>query len=96
MTVSPIGSLETVRFCPAPGFVRLSQAVALTGADAAVIGLPSDSAAPLRAGGCFAANAVSAVPIMPRPINSCPGNTNAFDGQTSIELSSSTKKGTEA
>jgi agmatinase len=69
MSVLPIDSLETPRFCGVPTFMRLPQATTLEGIDAAIIGLPSDSGAPFRTGARFAPNAVRAMSIMLRPIN---------------------------
>lgn len=69
MSVLPIDSLETPRFCGVPTFMRLPQATTLKGLDAAIIGLPSDSGAPFRTGARFAPNAVRAMSIMLRPIN---------------------------
>jgi agmatinase len=69
MSVLPIDSLETPRFCGVPTFMRLPQATTLEGIDAAIIGLPSDSGAPFRTGARFGPNAVRAMSIMLRPIN---------------------------
>jgi len=79
MSVLPIDSLETPRFCGVPTFMRLPQATALEGLDAAIIGLPSDSGAPFRTGARFAPNAVRAMSIMLRPINPYRGNLNIFE-----------------
>jgi agmatinase len=77
MSVLPIDSLETPRFCGVPTFMRLPQATTLEGIDAAIIGLPSDSGAPFRTGARFAPNAVRAMSIMLRPINPY-RNVNVF------------------
>lgn len=69
MSVLPVDSLETPRFCGVPTFMRLPQATRLDGLDAAIIGLPSDSGAPFRTGARFGPNAVRAMSIMLRPIN---------------------------
>ncbi|MFB2551467.1 agmatinase [Ensifer soli] len=79
MSVLPIDSLETPRFCGVPTFMRLPQATTLEGLDAAIIGLPSDSGAPFRTGARFAPNAVRAMSIMLRPINPYRGNLNVFE-----------------
>ena len=79
MSVLPIDSLETPRFCGVPTFMRLPQATALEGLDAAIIGLPSDSGAPFRTGARFAPNAVRAMSIMLRPINPYRRNLNIFE-----------------
>lgn len=79
MSVLPIDSLETPRFCGVPTFMRLPQATSLEGLDAAIIGLPSDSGAPFRTGARFAPNAVRAMSIMLRPINPYRGNLNIFE-----------------
>ncbi|ADH87514.1 agmatinase [Ancylobacter novellus DSM 506] len=78
MSVLPIDSLETPRFCGVPTFMRLPQATTLKGLDAAIIGLPSDSGAPFRTGARFAPNAVRAMSIMLRPINPY-RNINVFE-----------------
>jgi agmatinase len=78
MSVLPIDSLETPRFCGVPTFMRLPQATTLEGIDAAIIGLPSDSGAPFRTGARFAPNAVRAMSIMLRPINPY-RNVNVFE-----------------
>jgi agmatinase len=78
MSVLPIDSLETPRFCGVPTFMRLPQATSLEGIDAAIIGLPSDSGAPFRTGARFAPNAVRAMSIMLRPINPY-RNVNVFE-----------------
>ena len=78
MSVLPIDSLETPRFCGVPTFMRLPQATTLKGLDAAIIGLPSDSGAPFRTGARFAPNAVRALSIMLRPINPY-RNINVFE-----------------
>jgi agmatinase len=77
MSVLPIDSLETPRFCGVPTFMRLPQATTLEGIDAAIIGLPSDSGAPFRTGARFAPNAVRAMSITLRPINPY-RNVNVF------------------
>lgn len=79
MSVLPIDSLETPRFCGVPTFMRLPQATTLEGLDAAVIGLPSDAGAPFRTGARFAPNAARAMSIMLRPINPYRGNINVFE-----------------
>jgi len=79
MSVLPIDSLETPRFCGIPTFMRLPQATTLANLDAAVIGLPSDSGAPFRTGARFAPNAVRAMSIMLRPINPYRGGINVFE-----------------
>ncbi|MDM9625504.1 agmatinase [Rhizobium sp. S152] len=79
MSVLPIDSLETPRFCGVPTFMRLPQATTLKGLDAAVIGLPSDSGGPYRTGARFAPNAVRAMSVMLRPINPYRGNINVFE-----------------
>ena len=79
MSVLPIDSLETPRFCGVPTFMRLPQATTLDGLDAAIIGLPSDSGAPFRTGARFAPNAVRAMSIMLRPINPYRGGINVFE-----------------
>jgi agmatinase len=78
MSVLPIDSLETPRFCGVPTFMRLPLATTLEGIDAAIIGLPSDSGAPFRTGARFAPNAVRAMSIMLRPINPY-RNVNVFE-----------------
>ncbi|GAB4067860.1 agmatinase [Ancylobacter sonchi] len=79
MSVLPIDSLETPRFCGVPTFMRLPQATTLDGLDAAIIGIPSDSGAPFRTGARFAPNAVRAISIMLRPINPYRGGINVFE-----------------
>ncbi|MDM9649363.1 agmatinase [Rhizobium sp. S163] len=79
MSVLPIDSLETPRFCGVPTFMRLPQATTLSGLDAAVIGLPSDSGGPYRTGARFAPNAVRAMSVMLRPISPYRGNINVFE-----------------
>lgn len=79
MSVLPIDSLETPRFCGVPTFMRLPQATSLDGLDAAVVGLPSDSGGPFRTGARFAPNAVRAMSVMLRPINPYRGNINVFE-----------------
>jgi len=79
MSVLPIDSLETPRFCGIPTFMRLPQATALAGLDAAIIGLPSDSGGPYRTGARFAPNAVRAMSVMLRPINPYRGGINVFE-----------------
>ncbi|MFO1149910.1 MAG: agmatinase [Alsobacter sp.] len=69
MSVLPVDSLSTPRFCGVPTFMRLPQATSLLTLDAAIIGLPSDSGAPFRTGARFGPNAVRAMSIMLRPIN---------------------------
>jgi agmatinase len=79
MSVLPVNSLETPRFCGIPTFMRLPQATTLEGLDAAIIGIPSDSGAPFRTGARFAPNAVRQMSIMLRPINPYRGNINVFE-----------------
>jgi agmatinase len=79
MSVLPVDSLETPRFVGLPTFMRLPQATGLDGLDAAIIGLPSDSGAPFRAGERFAPNAVRAMSVMLRPINPYRGGINIFE-----------------
>ena len=79
MSVLPIDSLETPRFCGIPTFMRLPQASSLEGLDAAIICLPSDSGAPFRTGARFAPNAVRAMSIMLRPINPYRAGINVFE-----------------
>lgn len=79
MSVLPIDSLETPRFCGVPTFMRLPQATSLKDLDAAIVGLPSDSGGPFRTGARFAPNAVRAMSVMLRPINPYRGNINVFE-----------------
>jgi agmatinase len=79
VTVLPIDSLETPRFCGLPTFMRLPLATTLAGLDAAVIGLPSDSGGPFRTGARFAPNAIRAMSVMLRPINPYRGNINIVE-----------------
>ncbi|GAB0117917.1 agmatinase [Acidisoma sp. 7E03] len=79
MSVLPVNSLETPRFCGIPTFMRLPQATSLAGLDAAIIGIPSDSGAPFRTGARFAPNAVRQMSLMLRPINPYRGNINIFE-----------------
>jgi agmatinase len=79
MSILPIDSLETPRFCGVPTFMRLPQATALEGLDAAIIGLPSDSGSPFRTGARFGPNAMRAMSIMLRPINPYRGGINVFE-----------------
>lgn len=79
MSVLPINSLETPRFCGIPTFMRLPQATTLEGVDAAIIGIPSDSGAPFRTGARFAPNAVRQISAMLRPINPYRSNINVFE-----------------
>lgn len=79
MSVLPIDSLETPRFCGVPTFMRLPQASSLKDLDAAIVGLPSDSGGPFRTGARFAPNAVRAMSVMLRPINPYRGNINVFE-----------------
>jgi agmatinase len=79
MSVLPIDSLETPRFCGVPTFMRLPQATSLRDLDAAIVGLPSDSGGPFRTGARFAPNAVRAMSVMLRPINPYRGNINVFE-----------------
>jgi agmatinase len=69
VSVLPVDSLSTPRFCGVPTFMRLPQATSLADLDAAIIGLPSDSGAPFRTGARFGPNAVRAMSVMLRPIN---------------------------
>ena len=79
MSALPIDSLQTPRFCGVPTFMRLPLAAQLSGLDAAVIGLPSDSGAPFRTGARFGPNAVRAISVMLRPINPYRDNINVFE-----------------
>jgi agmatinase len=79
MSILPIDSLETPRFCGVPTFMRLPQATSLEGLDAAIIGLPSDSGSPFRTGARFGPNAMRAMSIMLRPINPYRGGINVFE-----------------
>lgn len=79
MSVLPVDSLETPRFCGIPTFMRLPQATSLAGLDAAIIGIPSDSGAPFRTGARMAPNAVRQMSIMLRPINPYRDNLHVFD-----------------
>jgi agmatinase len=79
MTVLPIDSLRTPRFCGVPTFMRLPLATSLVGLDAAIIGLPSDSGGPYRTGARFAPNAIRAISAMLRPVNPYRGNLNIFE-----------------
>lgn len=79
MSILPIDSLETPRFCGVPTFMRLPQATALEDLDAAIIGLPSDSGSPFRTGARFGPNAMRAMSIMLRPINPYRGGINVFE-----------------
>ena len=79
MSVLPIDSLETPRFCGVPTFMRLPMATSLKNLDAAIIGLPSDSGGPYRTGARFAPNAVRAMSVMLRPINPYRGNIDVFE-----------------
>ncbi|MDQ0474585.1 agmatinase [Labrys wisconsinensis] len=79
MSVLPIDSLETPRFCGVPTFMRLPQATSLAGLDAAIIGLPSDSGSPFRTGARFGPNAMRAMSVMLRPINPYRGGINIFE-----------------
>ena len=79
MTVLPINSLRTPRFCGVPTFMRLPIATSLAGLDAAIIGLPSDSGGPYRTGARFAPNAIRGISTMLRPINPYRGNINIFE-----------------
>ncbi|WP_102960081.1 agmatinase [Mangrovicella endophytica] len=79
MSVLPIDSLETPRFCGIPTFMRLPQATSLDGLDGAVIGLSSDSGSPFRTGARFGPNAMRAMSIMLRPINPYRGGINVFE-----------------
>jgi agmatinase len=79
MTVLPIDSLQTPRFCGVPTFMRLPLASSLAELDAAIIGLPSDSGGPFRTGARFAPNAIRAISVMLRPINPYRGGINVFE-----------------
>lgn len=79
MTVLPIDSLRTPRFCGVPTFMRLPLATSLVGLDAAIIGLPSDSGGPYRTGARFAPNAIRAISAMLRPVNPYRSNINIFE-----------------
>lgn len=79
MTVLPIDSLRTPRFCGVPTFMRLPLATSLVRLDAAIIGLPSDSGGPYRTGARFAPNAIRAISAMLRPVNPYRGNINIFE-----------------
>lgn len=48
MSVLPVDSLETPRFCGVPTFMRLPQATPRKNLDAAIIGLPSMPVARLK------------------------------------------------
>jgi agmatinase len=78
MSGLPIDSLEMPRFCGIPTFMRLPQATDFSALDAAIIGLPSDSGGPYRAGARFAPNAIRAMSVMLRPINPYRG-INVFE-----------------
>lgn len=79
MSVLPTDSLSTPRFVGLATFMRIAAASELTGLDAAIIGLPSDSGAPFRTGARMAPNALRAMSVMLRPINPWRGNLNVFD-----------------
>lgn len=79
MSVLPIDSLQTPRFCGVPSFMRLPLATSLAGLDAAVIGLPSDSGSPFRTGARFGPNAMRAMSLMLRPINPYRGGVHVFE-----------------
>ncbi|WP_158782837.1 agmatinase [Pantoea sp. BAV 3049] len=77
---SPLSdSLVTPRFCGLPTFMRLPLVTDLTGLDAAIVGIPSDSGAPYRSGARFAPNAVRSMSVMLRPINPSRNNINVFE-----------------
>jgi agmatinase len=86
MTVLPIDSLRTPRFCGVPTFMRLPLATSLVGLDAAIIGLPSDSGGPYRTGARFAPNAIRAISAMLRPVNPYRGNINIFETLASADV----------
>jgi len=86
MTVLPIDSLRTPRFCGVPTFMRLPLATSLVGLDAAIIGLPSDSGGPYRTGARFAPNAIRAISAMLRPVNPYRGNINIFETLTTADV----------
>jgi agmatinase len=79
MTVLPIDSLQTPRFCGVPTFMRLPLATSLAELDSAIVGLPSDSGGPFRTGARFAPNAIRAISVMLRPINPYRGGINVFE-----------------
>jgi agmatinase len=79
MSGLPVDSLEMPRFCGIPTFMRLPQATDLSALDAAILGLPSDSGGPYRAGARFAPNAIRAMSVMLRPINPYRGGINVFE-----------------
>jgi len=87
MTVLPIDSLRTPRFCGVPTFMRLPLATSLVGLDAAIIGLPSDSGGPYRTGARFAPNAIRAISAMLRPVNPYRGNINIFETLATADVS---------
>jgi agmatinase len=86
MTVLPIDSLRTPRFCGVPTFMRLPLATSLVGLDAAIIGLPSDSGGPYRTGARFAPNAIRAISAMLRPVNPYRGDINIFETQATADV----------
>ena len=86
MTVLPIDSLRTPRFCGIPTFMRLPLATSLVGLDAAIIGLPSDSGGPYRTGARFAPNAIRGISAMLRPVNPYCGNINIFETLTTADV----------
>jgi agmatinase len=86
MTVLPIDSLRTPRFCGIPTFMRLPLATSLVGLDAAIIGLPSDSGGPYRTGARFAPNAIRGISAMLRPVNPYRGNINIFETLTTADV----------
>jgi agmatinase len=86
MTVLPIDSLRTPRFCGIPTFMRLPLATSLVGLDAAIIGLPSDSGGPSRTGARFAPNAIRGISAMLRPVNPYRGNINIFETLTTADV----------
>ena len=90
MSVLPVNSLETPRFCGPPTFMRLPLATELDGLDAAIIGLPADSGAPYRTGARFAPNAVRTASVMLRPINPYRSNINIFEALRVADVGDST------
>ncbi|KAB8306214.1 agmatinase [Erwinia endophytica] len=79
MTALLSDSLLTPRFCGLPTFMRLPLRDDLSGLDAAIVGIPSDSGAPYRSGARFAPNAVRSMSVMLRPINPSRNNINVFE-----------------
>ncbi len=75
MTV--VDSLAVPRFVGVPSFMRLPLAEP-AGADAAVLGLPSDAGGPYRTGARFGPNAIRAQSVMLRPVSPYRGNVDVF------------------